>query len=119
VLFLADENVPRQIIERLRADGHTVTAVRDTTPQATDDVVLSDSNRMGAVLLTIDKDFGELTFRLGKAGTGIALLRLEGISTAGKAEIVSAAVKTLGERMAGSFVVIAPGRLRLRSAGDA
>ena len=41
MLFLADENVPRQITEPLRADGHTVTAVRDTTPQATDDVVLS------------------------------------------------------------------------------
>jgi predicted nuclease of predicted toxin-antitoxin system len=84
VNFVADENVPRQIIERLRADGHDVTAVGETTPQAPDDVVLSNSNRLGAILLTIDKDFGELVFRLGKGNTGVALVRLEGIPPMGK-----------------------------------
>ena len=58
--MLADENINQQIVERLRQDGHTVWYVVEMEPGISDDVVLDLANREGALLLTGDKDFGEL-----------------------------------------------------------
>ena len=61
--FAADEGVDRQIVERLRQDGHTVGYVAEFDPGTSDQDVLSLANREGAVLLTADKDFGEMVYR--------------------------------------------------------
>jgi predicted nuclease of predicted toxin-antitoxin system len=63
--FLADENLDRQIVERLRQDGYTVWYIPEMEPGISDDEVLDLANQEGALLLTSDKDFGELVFRLG------------------------------------------------------
>jgi len=65
VNFLADEGVDRQIVDRLRQDGHVVLYVAEMERGISDDVVLDLANREGALLLTADKDFGEMVFRLG------------------------------------------------------
>ena len=57
--FLADESVDRQIVERLRQDGHLVQYVAEMEPGISDNVVLASANREAALLLTADKDFGE------------------------------------------------------------
>lgn len=61
--LLADESIDRQIVERLRQDGHYVPFVAEMGPGIADDVVLARANQEGAMLLTVDKDFGELVFR--------------------------------------------------------
>ena len=55
----------RQIVERLRGDGHELTWVAENAPTAPDDVVLRTARERAAVLLTADKDFGELKELLG------------------------------------------------------
>lgn len=52
--FLADESIDRQIVERLRADGHSVQSVAEMEPGISDDVVLGLANRVSALLLTAD-----------------------------------------------------------------
>ncbi len=61
--LLADESVDRQIVERLRQDGHHLLAVAEMAPGVPDDVVLERANQETALLLTADKDFGELVYR--------------------------------------------------------
>ncbi|MCX7839148.1 MAG: DUF5615 family PIN-like protein, partial [Anaerolineae bacterium] len=61
--FLADESVDRQIVERLRQDGHRVWYVAEMKPGISDDSVLALANQEPAILLTADKDFGEMVFR--------------------------------------------------------
>jgi predicted nuclease of predicted toxin-antitoxin system len=74
--FLANENVPSRVVESLRSAGHDVHWVSETTPGASDEAVLNAANAERRVLLTFDKDFGELAFRLGIRSTcGIILLR--------------------------------------------
>jgi len=46
VTFLADEGVDRQIVERLRLDGHEVSYVAEMAPGITDEVVLSESRKL-------------------------------------------------------------------------
>lgn len=62
-------------------------------PGIDDDTVLQTANEHDAVLLTADKDFGELVFRLGRLSKGVALLRLSGMSAENnKVAAVSAAI---------------------------
>lgn len=56
--FWADESV-----DRLREDGHQVWYAAEMEPGLSDEAVLALANREAALLLTADKDFGELVFR--------------------------------------------------------
>ncbi|HUE24225.1 MAG TPA: DUF5615 family PIN-like protein [Bryobacteraceae bacterium] len=74
--FVADESVDRQIVERLRLDGHRVAYVAEMSPGIMDETVLTESRVSESVLITADKDFGELVFRQRQASTGVLLMRL-------------------------------------------
>jgi len=63
VNLVANEGVDRPVVERLRQDGHDVVYVAELSPSITDEEVLQQANARSAVLLTADKDFGELVFR--------------------------------------------------------
>jgi predicted nuclease of predicted toxin-antitoxin system len=76
VTFLADESVDRQIVERLRLDGYGVVYVAEMSPGVMDEAVLMESRVSASVLITADKDFGELVFRRRQASTGVPLVRL-------------------------------------------
>ena len=112
--FLADESVDRQIVERLRADGHVVQSVAEMEPGISDDVVLDRANRESSLLLTADKDFGEMVYRQRRLSSGVLLVRLSGVAPVKKAELVSAAVAEHGREMVQAFAVVDPGRVRIR-----
>ena len=112
--FFADESVDHPIVERLRADGHDVLAVAEMAPSILDDAVLAHANHRGDVLLTGDKDFGELVFRQHQVTAGVVLIRLAGLSAGAKAEIVSTATRDHGAELLHAFTVISPGMVRIR-----
>jgi hypothetical protein len=68
----------------------------------------------GRVLLTADKDFGELVYRLRKVAFGVLLVRLPGLASARKANAVLESVREHGAEMAGAFSVVSPGLVRIR-----
>jgi predicted nuclease of predicted toxin-antitoxin system len=80
VKFVADENVDRQIVDGLRKSGHSVLSIAEMDPGVDDETVLGASRQEGAVLITADKDFGELVFRQGLLHRGTLLLRLAGLN---------------------------------------
>lgn len=75
--FLADENFPGPAVRALRSLGHDLVWARETMPSAADRDVLLAARRDGRVLLTCDKDFGELALGTGLAAPcGVILFRL-------------------------------------------
>jgi predicted nuclease of predicted toxin-antitoxin system len=112
--FLADESVDRQIVDRLRQDGHLVRYVAEMGPGISDDTVLDLANQEAALLLTADKDFGELVFRQRRPMPGIVLIRLAGLSPMHKAEIVASTINQHIAELPCAFAVIAPGVFRIR-----
>jgi len=112
--LLIDESVDRQIVARLRQEGHDVSYVAEMEPGITDDLVLSRANEKDALLVTADKDFGELVFRQGQINAGVLLVRLLGLSSDKKAEIVAAAIREYEADLPQSFAVISPGSIRIR-----
>ena len=112
--LVADEGIDRHIVEQLRKDGNSVWAVAEMTPSISDEEVLQISENQSALLLTSDKDFGELIFRQGRSSYGIVLIRLSGLLPASKSDIVCSVIKQHGENMIGSFTVISPKSIRIR-----
>ena len=116
MILLADEGVDRQIVERLRQDGHDVAYVAEMSPGITDELVLTQSRNLASVLITSDKDFGELVFRKRQASTGVLLVRLSGLGPVQKASMVSAVIRDHNGELPGAFSVLSPGNLRIRRA---
>ena len=112
--LVADECVARQVVERLRADGHEVGYILEDSPSLTDETVLETAVGRGLPVLTEDTDFGELVFQRGKGATGIILLRLRGLSSGAKAAIVAAVIRDYENVIPSSFLVVSPGQVRVR-----
>ena len=112
--LVANEGVDRPVVERLRQDGHDVVYVAELSPSITDEEVLQQANERRAVLLTADKDFGELVFRQGLVHSGVILLRLAGLSNVTKAEIVAEVCRDRSAELIGAFTVVSPGQVRIR-----
>ncbi len=112
--FVLDESVDAPIAVRLREDGHKVICIWETSRSASDDQVLSLTNQHRAILITADRDFGELVFRLKKAHFGVILIRLSGLPLQEKVAIVSRVISEHGERLSEAFTVVKPGLIRIR-----
>lgn len=112
--FVADENIDRQIEDRLRADGHKVRPVAEMEPGISDEVILNKANQENAILLTADKDFGELVFRQRRLSQGVILVRLAGLSPASKSEVVASVLDQHQSELPHSFTVITPSTIRIR-----
>jgi predicted nuclease of predicted toxin-antitoxin system len=112
--LLANENCPRLIVDALTAAGHDVLWVRTAAPGLADPDVLARAVAEARVLVTFDKDFGELAFRAGLPATcGVILLR---ISLADPAAAAALVVATLASRTdwPGHFSVVSDRRIRMR-----
>lgn len=114
--LLADESVEREVVERLRIDGHATVYIAELSPSISDDQVPDEANARSALLLTADKDFGEMVYRLGRVHTGVVLARLAGLSGSAKADLISRLFRDHAAELAGAFCVIAPGSIRIRPA---
>jgi predicted nuclease of predicted toxin-antitoxin system len=114
VNLVANEGVDRPVVERLRQDGHDVVYVAELSPSITDEEILQQANARSAVLLTADKDFGELVFRQGLVHSGVVLLRLAGLANVTKAEIVAEVCRDRTAELIGAFSVVSPGQVRIR-----
>nr|VFJ69528.1 MAG: Predicted nuclease, contains PIN domain, potential toxin-antitoxin system component [Candidatus Kentron sp. FW] len=112
--FVADESLDAGIASRLRQDGYDVLDITEMVPGIPDTEVLRIANAHSALLLTADRDFGELVFRRHLVSNGVILIRLAGLSTEHKAEIVSSAIAQHSEELRKSFVVITAGMIRIR-----
>ncbi len=112
--LLVDESVDSPIVKELRAGNYSVIYIAELEPGIPDEVVLKLANEKNALLITGDKDFGELVFRQKLVDSGVVLLRLEGLSINAKADIVIKALRHYENEMASAFTVISAGNIRIR-----
>jgi predicted nuclease of predicted toxin-antitoxin system len=112
--FLADENFPRHAVEALRRRGYDVVWVRTEFPGIADPEVLKIAQSENRILLTFDKDFGELAFVTELPATsGIILFRLQAASAQILAEKVMVTI-SLRDDWAGHFSVVEENKIRMR-----
>ncbi len=100
-------------MSELRTRGHDVVWILTDSPGISDEEVLARAKNESRVLLTFDKDFGELVFRAGKsASSGVILFR---ISAKSPDYVAETAVRVLEHRddWVGHFAVVEDTRVRL------
>ena len=68
--FLADESCAGPVILALRETGHDVVAIAEVVKGATDEQVLERAVNEKRVLITEDRDFGELVYARGRSSAG-------------------------------------------------
>lgn len=112
--LLADENIDQRLVSSLRLAGISVYSVAESSPGITDEEVMTLSENLSAMILTDDKDFGEIVFRKQRSCRGIVLLRLTGVDYSRKADHVIKVIDRYGSEMIGKFVVITAERVRIR-----
>lgn len=79
--ILANENFPGPVIRELRRRGHDVVSVKESMRGAADPAVLARAQEEKRLVVTFDKDFGELAYRFGlPSASGVILFRLSGSS---------------------------------------
>jgi predicted nuclease of predicted toxin-antitoxin system len=86
--LVADEGIDKPIVDRLRNAGCDILYILETNQGADDEFILNLANERKRILLTLDKDFGELVFRLKNVHLCIVLIRLNGYKSLDKATIV-------------------------------
>ncbi len=111
--FLADESCAGPVIRALREAGHDVVAISEVAAGTADDEVLERALNEKRVLITEDRDFGELVYARGRSSTGVILVRFPSRARRAKPPTVVEAVAKLGARLYDSFTVIEPGRVRV------
>jgi predicted nuclease of predicted toxin-antitoxin system len=112
--LIANENIMATVVGELRSRGHDVLWVKESLPKAEDDVILATAQTEHRVVLTHDKDFGELAFRYGlPAECGVLLIRLSGTSRQADIDQVLKVIDSRDD-WSGHFSVVSRGRLRMR-----
>lgn len=111
--FVADESCDFAVVRMLRSANHDVLAVAEISPRIGDDEVLGLCRDDGRILLTEDKDFGELVYVRGQRNCGIILFRFPATVRALMAAAVLDAVNRLGDKLVSRFTVLQPGRIRI------
>jgi len=110
--FLADESCDFALVRALRDAGHDVVAVHEKMPGA-DAVVIEEAVRDRRVLLTEDADFGQLVFASAARSPGVVFVRFPATLRRAMVSTLLEFVTLHGQRIAGSFVLIQPGRVRV------
>ncbi len=112
--WLADECVDAALVTRLRSAGHDADYMPEFASGAADAEVLRRAHEDGRLLLTEDKDFGELVFRMKMAVPGLVLLRISPERHLLKWTRLETAIERFGERLYGRYLVIEEARYRSR-----
>jgi predicted nuclease of predicted toxin-antitoxin system len=111
--ILANENFPAEAVAALRLHGHDVTWVLTDAPGSSDQRVLEWARTDDRILITFDKDFGELAFQSKlPASSGIILFRISAPSSAHVARLATAALDSRTD-WAGHFAVVEDTRIRM------
>jgi predicted nuclease of predicted toxin-antitoxin system len=112
--ILADENISRLLVDRLRQEGHEVLYIMEMARGSKDSTVLELASQRGALLVTDDKDFGELVFHQHLHASGVLLVRLATLEPSQAIEVVVQVIGEYGDKLLQAFTVIMPRGVRIR-----
>lgn len=114
--ILADQNVTRKVVERLRAAGLDIVRVGDAlNPRATDGQILVEAERLGAVILSHDQDFSTLLAVNGATRPSLINLRVSYVDADLLCRtILSVLASTAPDLAAGAVVTVDDTRIRVR-----
>lgn len=111
--FIIDVGVGRSVEQQLAADGHEVLPVRERNPHMADADIVSWAHTQQAIVVTMDKDFGDLIWKERLPHAGVVLLRMEEASGPERAAAMRRIAQEFGTELPYAFTVFKNDRLRI------
>ena len=112
--FLIDESSGRKLFLFLKENDFDVKFIAEIMPRALDEDVLKFAEKENRILITNDKDFGELVFRLSKPSSGVILLRLKLDTPENRQTYIYKTLIKFPEKLKKSFIVITEDKIRIK-----
>ncbi|HHY93583.1 MAG TPA: DUF5615 family PIN-like protein [Firmicutes bacterium] len=112
--FLADESWDFAVVRALRGAGYDVLAALETCRGADDEYLIELACGERRVLITEDRDFGRLVYAAGVQRIGVIYPRFPTTARGTLCQVVVSLIREHGDNLAGAFVVVQPGRVRIR-----
>lgn len=112
--FLADENIGFKTIKPLRKLGFDIKTILEINKGLVDLRVLSLANKEDRILITCDKDFGELVYVNKLIHSGVILLRLDNDSSENKLKVLRKLFKMHLKQLGKAFTVVTENKVRIR-----
>lgn len=104
--FITDENIGPTLTKWLVAKGYEVFSVYDETPGLTDEEILEKAFQEDYIVITGDKDFGELVYKHQLPHKGIVLLRLNDDTPPSKIKILERLLSQYADQLPNKFTVV-------------
>jgi predicted nuclease of predicted toxin-antitoxin system len=111
---MADENIDYRIIKNLRDAGFSVISVREDYCGAKDREILEIAKKRKLLVITEDKDFGELIFSFRAVNVGVVFLRYHFLERTTILESLIRVIKQHGNALSNKFTVITSRKIRIR-----
>lgn len=115
MILIADESVDFEIIRNLREKDFTVVSILEEFSGISDIEVLKIANDRECLLITEDKDFGELTYRLNIVHRGILLIRLSDIPRIQRLGFATEIIEKHFDELMENFSVLNSRGLRIKT----
>ncbi len=113
--FLANENFPIPSVRALREFGIEVTSITETTPGISDKEVIQIAQKENLIILTFDKDYGELIFRHSVDNPpAVVFFRFKGTTPAFAGDLLRELIKENKIQLENTFTVIEENNIRQR-----
>jgi len=112
--FLVDVGVSKKVEQWLRNHGYDIKSVRDINPRMSDKEILKIAASERRMVITMDKDFGELVYNSGLSHSGVLLLRLEEARSDEKVKIIEKILERYSDKLFNNFCVFKDWKLRIR-----
>jgi len=114
IKFLIDVGVGKDVEDYIIQQGYDVKAIRLLDPSMPDEEIILLAYREERMVITMDKDFGELVYQSTKKHCGVLLLRLEDATGTEKVHIIANILHHHADQLDSHFCVFQKGRLRIR-----
>jgi len=111
--FLVDECAGPAVAAWLSHQGHDVFSVFDHAAGASDRIILEQAWSEQRILITSDKDFGEMIYRQRLPHCGVVLLRLNDERVSARITVVRRLLVQYAERLQDNFVVVTENSVRI------
>jgi predicted nuclease of predicted toxin-antitoxin system len=112
--FLVDVGVGKGIERYLREEGYDTKAVRDIDPRMEDEEIVRTAVSENRIVVTMDKDFGELVYHCSMEHTGVLLLRLEDATGSEKLQVFKYIMENYSSQIRNCFCVFQNEMFRIR-----
>jgi predicted nuclease of predicted toxin-antitoxin system len=112
--YLVDVGVGKKVENWLKENGFDVLSVRDIDSRAKDSQILRWAVDQQRMIISMDKDFGELVYNSGQPHTVVLILRLEDADGDTKVDVIKKILAEFYDKIESHFCVFQDGRLRIR-----